>query len=122
MPSDALAAMASTNPVVIRRTMAGLREAGLVTSAKGHGGGWALARPLAEITMLDVHRALGGPEVFALGTAMDAPRCGIERSANARMRAAMDRAEQVLLDELEAVTLDMILADMLAEGKTAARG
>ncbi len=33
-----------TNPGVIRRSLAGLRAAGIVASAKGHGGGWTLAR------------------------------------------------------------------------------
>ncbi|MFZ2103110.1 MAG: Rrf2 family transcriptional regulator, partial [Oricola sp.] len=46
MTSETVAAMLSTNPVVARRTMAGLRDAGLLTSKKGHGGGWALAAPL----------------------------------------------------------------------------
>ena len=37
--SEALAAMMQTNPVVIRRIMAGLRDSGYVRSEKGHGGG-----------------------------------------------------------------------------------
>lgn len=43
MTSEELAACLHTNPVVVRRTMAGLREAGLVTSGRGHGGGGRLA-------------------------------------------------------------------------------
>ena len=45
LTSEVIAAMLNTNPVVIRRTMAGLRDAGYVRSEKGHGGGWRLARP-----------------------------------------------------------------------------
>jgi len=44
--SEQIADMISTNPVVVRRIMAGLRDKGIVTSEKGHGGGWRLARPL----------------------------------------------------------------------------
>ncbi|WP_245941543.1 Rrf2 family transcriptional regulator [Cereibacter changlensis] len=36
--------MLRTNPSLVRRTMAGLRESGLVTSTKGRHGGWHLAR------------------------------------------------------------------------------
>lgn len=43
MTSAEMAACVETNPVVIRRTFAGLREAGIVSSDKGHGGGWRLA-------------------------------------------------------------------------------
>ncbi len=41
--SERLAKAMDTNPVVIRRVMAGLREQGYVRSEKGHGGGWTLA-------------------------------------------------------------------------------
>jgi DNA-binding IscR family transcriptional regulator len=43
-----MAACAMTNPVVIRRTFAGLREAGIVAATKGHGGGWRLARTTVD--------------------------------------------------------------------------
>ena len=46
MTSAELALCMSTNAAVVRRTMAGLREAGYVRSAKGHGGGWEIARDL----------------------------------------------------------------------------
>ena len=39
--SESLAMAMQTHPVVVRRVMAGLREAGFVSSAKGHGGGKA---------------------------------------------------------------------------------
>ncbi len=42
--SEALAAMLAANPVVLRRTLTKLREAGIVRAEKGHGGGWSLAR------------------------------------------------------------------------------
>ena len=46
VPSEKLATAMNSNPVVVRRTMAGLRDAELVTSEKGHGGGWRLnSRP-----------------------------------------------------------------------------
>ena len=49
--SEAMAQAMQTNPVVVRRLMAGLRYAGFVTSAKGHGGGWVLSCPLTDITL-----------------------------------------------------------------------
>ena len=49
--SELLAKAMRTNPVVIRRVLAGLRERGLVRSEKGHGGGWTLARELSRITL-----------------------------------------------------------------------
>ena len=42
--SEMICQMLRTNPSLVRRTMAGLRESGLVTSTKGRHGGWHLAR------------------------------------------------------------------------------
>lgn len=109
--SELLAAMLATNPVVVRRMMAGLREAGLVTSERGHGGGWALARSLADITLLDVHRALGSPAPFAIGLAEDDPRCLVEQAVNASLADALREAEALLLARFAAVSLADLAAD-----------
>jgi Rrf2 family protein len=111
LTSDMIAKMLDTNPVVIRRTMAGLRERGYVTSEKGHGGGWTLARPLNELTLLDIYRAVGEPSVFAVGPAYDMPGCVIEQSVNATLKDVFAEAEQLLLKRFAGVTLADIARD-----------
>lgn len=111
LTSDAAAVMLNSNPVVVRRTMAGLRDAGYVTSVKGHGGGWSLTRSLASITMLDVHRALGANRIFALGPANPEPDCLVEQAVNGSLEDAMRQAEAALLRRLGEVTLADIAAD-----------
>jgi Rrf2 family protein len=55
-------AEAETLPLsYLEHLVAKLREAGLVTSVRGAHGGYRLARPASEITMLDVVEALEGP-------------------------------------------------------------
>lgn len=110
MTSDMIACMLDANPVVIRRTMAGLREKGYVHSEKGHGGGWRLARPLGELTLLDIYRAVGEPSVFAVGPAYDMPGCAIEQAVNARLECVFAEAEQLLLRRFADVTLADIAA------------
>lgn len=108
--SDSIAAMLQTNPVVIRRTMAGLREAGYVMSGKGHGGGWALARPLHEITLADIYRALGSPELFSIGLAGDNPHCVVEQAVNAALSDAMANAREILIQRFGTLTLAALAA------------
>lgn len=105
---EVLARSMGTNPAVFRRTMAGLRKAGHVRSGKGHGGGWQLARPLHEISLLAVYDALGRPNLFAIGNRSDHPDCLVERSVNALMADAMAQAEAVLVKRFGEVTLDTL--------------
>jgi DNA-binding IscR family transcriptional regulator len=111
--SESIAAMLQTNPVVVRRTMAGLREQGYVSSEKGHGGGWVLARPLNEITLLDIYRALGAPELFSIGLAGDNPDCVIEQAVNAALFEAMTEAESILLSRFGNITLSALAAESI---------
>ncbi|MCF2901973.1 Rrf2 family transcriptional regulator [Pseudoalteromonas sp. OFAV1] len=53
--SETLASMLMTNPLVVRRTMALLRQAGYVSAIKGHNGGCLLATPLTDIILFDIH-------------------------------------------------------------------
>jgi DNA-binding IscR family transcriptional regulator len=100
-----------TNPVVLRRLMTGLREAGLVASAKGHGGGWVLSCPLDSITLRDVHAALGAPALVSLGFREDRPDCLVAQAVNESLRAAVCEAEAALLQRLGAVTLGALSRD-----------
>lgn len=111
LTSAAMAAFVGTNPVVIRRGFAGLREAGIVTSVKGHGGGWRLARPAEAITLAEIQRALG-ERVVAL-TAFDVPQptCLILRAVTAALDEAMQEAERALYRRLTTLTLADIAAD-----------
>ncbi len=105
MTSETIATMLRTNPVVVRRTMAGLRDAGYVRSEKGHGGGWMLACDLARVSLLDVHNAVGGPRVFAIGNENDNPECAVERVVNEAVADALRDAEALLVARLGAVSL-----------------
>jgi Rrf2 family protein len=109
--SEALAKAMDTNPVVIRRIMAGLREQGYVRSEKGHGGGWTLARDLAEISLRDIYHALGEPKLFAIGNRTEAPGCLVEQAVNGALDKAFDDAQALLLSRLADVTLATIHAD-----------
>jgi len=117
--SEILAKAMETNPVVIRRILAGLRDQGYVRSDKGHGGGWTLARDLSAITLRDVYAAIGSPPLLAIGNRTESPGCVVEQAVNAALGKSFDEAEAQLLARFGEVTLAM-LNDKV--GKHVARG
>ncbi|MEO3998276.1 Rrf2 family transcriptional regulator [Mesorhizobium sp. CAU 1732] len=123
--SEELARYMDTNAVVVRRTMAGLREAGIVVSEKGHGGGWRLARDLADITLAQVHAAIGRPSLFAFGNRNDQPECLVEQAVNTALDDTLAQAEALISARLAGITLKDIAEDFrqrMAERGCAATG
>ncbi|MCC6994727.1 MAG: Rrf2 family transcriptional regulator [Deltaproteobacteria bacterium] len=115
--SDVLAQVMDTNPVVIRRILAGLRERGYVRSEKGHGGGWTLGSDLAKVTLRDVYLALGSPTLLAMGNRTEAPGCLVEQAVNAALGSSFDAAEALLLARFGEVTLARLHADVVRRMK-----
>ena len=114
MTSDELAACMGTNPVVVRRSMGHLRDAGIVGSERGPAGGWRITGDLSAITLLQLHDALGETAVFAFGPRNRNPQCLVERAVNTALADAMDAAEALLRDRLGRVTLAQLAADFTA--------
>jgi DNA-binding IscR family transcriptional regulator len=109
--SERLAACVGTNPVVVRRTLGRLREAGLVTSASGAGGGWMLARDPSRISLRDVSAGLGERLLGGIDVTGPAVRrapggsCRIQRAVAGALDAFMDDAEALLAERLAGISL-----------------
>ncbi|MCJ9707581.1 Rrf2 family transcriptional regulator [Bordetella hinzii] len=109
--SEVLASAMRTNPVVLRRLMAGLRDKGFVRSSKGHGGGWVLSCALEAVTLRSVYEALGEPPLVSLGFRENQPRCLVAQAVNEALGAAVRDAERLLLERLGDVTLAALASD-----------
>lgn len=105
LTSAILAKMMRTNPVVIRRTLAGLREQGYVSSEKGHGGGWQLSCDLNTVTLGDIYVAVGSPVILAIGNRSESPGCLVEEAVNIAMNETYNQVEALLLERFSEVTL-----------------
>ncbi|WMD22081.1 Rrf2 family transcriptional regulator [Achromobacter seleniivolatilans] len=114
MTSEDLSKLMQTNPVVIRRIMAGLRDQGLVHSEKGHGGGWTISCDFNTVTLRDIYEALGSPEIFAMGNRSESTECLVEASVNAALTGAFEDAEALLLARFGGVTLAALSTDFHA--------
>ncbi|KJZ20319.1 RrF2 family transcriptional regulator [Loktanella sp. S4079] len=109
--SEVLAKCMCTNPVVVRRTMGLLRNAGLVTSERGHAGGWRINAELSKVTLFDLHDALGEPAFFAIGNRNENPNCLVEQSVNAALDDTLAQAEALLIARFKSVTLAQLAAE-----------
>lgn len=105
MTSEQMAGMLGTNPVLVRRVLAGLRERGYISSERGHGGGWTVTCDLATVTLRDVYDAVGAPTVFAMGNRNEHSACLVEQVVNASLADAFQEAEALLVKRLGDVTL-----------------
>jgi DNA-binding IscR family transcriptional regulator len=104
----------NTNPVVIRRLLAELHQAGLCQSRRGAGAGWMLGRDLESITLLDVYDVVGPSPLFGMHPATPDPECVVGAGIQPAMRGVYDGIERVIREELAKTTLADILRDVLA--------
>ncbi|GLS31435.1 Rrf2 family protein [Mesorhizobium albiziae] len=110
LTSQHLASFIHTNPVVVRRTIAGLREAGIVSSTRGPGGGWQLSRPPEEITLAEVSAALG-ESLLPFSTEPESPGCLVEEAVIAMLEEFRSEAERLLAEKLGRYTLADLATD-----------
>ncbi len=94
---------AGTNPVVVRRVLGKLRQAGLLTSERGHAGGWRLARTPQDISLADVYLALDERLVATdemSDAPSDTPACSLEHALHKRVSGVLEEIEQSLIERL----------------------
>lgn len=110
LTSEELAASLQMNAVVLRRTLSALRTAGIVRGDKGHGGGWALARDLAAVSLADVLDAIGSSTLFAIGPRDDRTRCPVEQAVDHAITTVLADAERQIHRELRAIPVAKLVA------------
>lgn len=109
--SEDLGESMGANPVVIRRTMAGLRNAGLVDSVKGHGGGWSVARDLKDISLLDIYRALDEPILIQQHRGTEKPECLVEQTVGRALNETFQAAEDLIIERFTKIRLSELSAE-----------
>jgi Rrf2 family protein len=107
--SERIAASVNTNPVVVRRIVGALRNAGMVTVQPGVGGGATLAREPDEISLLDVYRAVeDGDELFSLHPSEPSRSCNVGGNIRDVLRPIFCTAHRAM----EAVLAQVSIADV----------
>jgi len=97
--SDYLADSTGSHPVMIRRIVGQLRDAGLVTAQRGREGGFRLGRPAAEITLGQVYQAVEAGEIFARHHNPN-PACTVGQRINGLLCPVFSAAKAAVVERL----------------------
>ena len=112
--SDEMAWSVNTNPVVIRRLLSELREAGLVHSQTGPNGGSTLAKSPEQITLLDVYDAVEPGHLFHPNYNVPPAACPIGHNMGDCLCDVLDETRDAVRAVLARKTIAQI-ADEIAE-------
>lgn len=110
--SDFLAGSTNVNPVIIRKILSQLKAAGLVKVARGQGGA-SVAKPLGEITLLDIYQAVECVEHGQLFHFHENPNasCPVGRNIHVILDDKLMRIQEAMEKELASITLEDIKKD-----------
>jgi Rrf2 family protein len=90
-----------------QKLMGHLAAAGLLSSVRGAGGGFTLARPVTEISLADIVEAVEGPIAMTMCSGGDGPsECALD--ANCRVKPHMGIVSHAVRGALGAVSLQSL--------------
>jgi Rrf2 family protein len=113
--SDCIARSVNTNPVVIRRVLCALSDAGLVTSHTGPNGGSRLVLSPATISLLDINRAIEQRAIFGLHCRPPDQDCPVGRNIESVLCDVQQQVEGAINSVLASITLDAIVQQLEPE-------
>lgn len=117
--SDEIAASLQTHPALVRRMLSALREAGLVSTQSGPGGGARLLRSAETISLLDVYKAIDDDDdLFAVARMKTNPDCPLGAKIQATLECVLSAPRAALHEALARVTI----RDVCERARAAATG
>jgi Rrf2 family protein len=116
LPAAAIAAYHDVPPAYLAKHMQALARAGIVTSARGAAGGYRLARPPQEISLMEIADAVDGSEpAFRCTEIRQRGPCAAKPedcTKTCGIAAAFWAAERAYRRQLEGVSLASIVASL----------
>lgn len=110
--SEFLASSVNVNPVIIRRLLRQLNDAGIITVRRGSGGA-DFAKPLCDITLLDIYNAVGCTEggLFHFHENPN-PLCPVGRNIHAVLDDRLDEIQKAMELKMQSITMQDIADDV----------
>lgn len=96
LSSDWIAGSININPVMVRKEIGILREAGLVESRKGKDGGCQLSRSAQAILLSEIFSAVKTAELLGRKNQQPNPKCNIGKDINQRLNSLFNETDQIV--------------------------
>ena len=104
LSSDYIAGSININPVMVRKELIFLNDAGLVESKKGKEGGVRLAKTADSILLSDVLRVVKNSEVLGKKNQKPNSNCPIGRQINDKLDELFSATDELVNQSLSAIT------------------
>ncbi len=116
--SEWIAGSVNTNPVIIRRVTGMLKKAGMVNVTSGTGGAYLL-KPIENITLLDIYKAVDVVEEGQLFQIHEKPnpKCPIGANIELVLEIILVKAQGAMEEVLKNVTMEDIVKGLLEKIK-----
>ncbi len=109
--SEWMAGSIGVNPVIVRNVTGMLRRSGLVNTQQGVAGA-QIARPLKEVTLLDVFKAVEtGEEIFSMHGNPN-PACPVGSRIQSVLVAEFNAAQEALEIRLSKTTMETVVRSL----------
>ena len=116
MTSNVLAASIQANPVIIRTVLSKLKEAGIINARQGSGGS-RLARPLEDISLYDIYKAVD--TIYETGLfhfhENPHPQCAVGGNIHKALDDKIQRVQDAMENELRSITMADVVTDLTKE-------
>ena len=103
---------ASINPVIIRKILSSLKKSGLINVLRGTGG-TTIAKPLDQITLLDIFQSVECLEDGKLFHFHENPNanCPVGKNIHSILDDKLLRVQKAMENELASITLEDVIND-----------
>tara|TARA_B100001250_G_scaffold393671_1_gene396693 strand:- start:168 stop:578 length:411 start_codon:yes stop_codon:yes gene_type:complete len=105
MRSEWMAGSININPVIVRKELSVLNEAGFVISRKGKKGGFKLSKPSSEITLAEIYLTVKNADVLGKRNQNPNPKCPIGKDINKQLDHLFMEIDHSVEDKLKGKTL-----------------
>jgi Rrf2 family protein len=110
MTSANLAMSVNTSPSFVRRILAKLSKANLVSTTTGKAGFCSLAKSAEDISLLEIYKAVDAPKAFAIHKYPVQTACAVSCNIEAAMEKVLAKTQQSLESGLSEINLAEVLS------------